>query len=145
MASNLEIREVTDPGEITSILTDQEIYDRIADDNCPPREQFKLHDPFGSQYFGGYADGKLIGLIIHHDGKIHVNILKDFRKAHKREFLRSVLSRIESGRIWCEIPGLFPQIVRFAEDEGFREEKIIKDKYVKNGKHYDTHVMVYAK
>lgn len=137
----IEIREPSRE-EIKSILTDPEIYDRITDDDCPSREDYEFSDPFGSQYFGGYVDGRLIGVVIHHDGEIHVNILKDFRREHKSELLREALKRIDRDEVRAEIPSLFPSIIQFAKDEGFREERIVKDGYRKNGKTYDTLIMV---
>ncbi len=145
MNRTLEVRETTSLNEITSILLDDEIYERLADDDCPKREDFQFMDPFHSQYFGGYVDGQLMGMIIHHDGKIHVNILKDFRKEYKSEFLRKALSMIDRSRIYAEIPDLYPSIIAFAKSEGFREESVIKNKFRKNGVAYDTHIMVYEK
>lgn len=139
----IEVRKVTDPEEIKTILTDPEIYDRITDDKCPSRDKYVFNDA-GAEFYGGYLGDKLIGIVIDHDGQIHVNILKDYRQ-HKREFLRAVLSRIDRDRIFAKVPSLFPSIIQWAKEEGFKEERVIKDGYLKNGKSYDTHIMVFVK
>lgn len=137
----LEIKEVSDPEEIKAIILDDEIYDRITDDTCPKKEDY-VFDSIGAQFFGGYLDGKLIGLVIHHDGEIHVNILKEYRKDYKTELVRGAFNKIDRPNVWAEIPLLFPSIIKFAEDEGFKQEKVIKDGFLKNGKTYDTVIMV---
>lgn len=142
---SLEILEVRNLAEVKAILTDEEIYDRIADDDCPSREEYEFVDPFHAEYIGGYLDGKLIGLVIHHDGEIHVNILKDYRKQFKSELLRGALQRINRAKVWAEIPSLFPSIIQFAKDEGFREDRVIKGGFQKHGKTYDTHILVYER
>ncbi len=143
--TSLEIRDVTDEEEIKSILTDEEIYGRITHDDCPDRKDYIFRDPFESRFIGGYVDGKIIGLVVYHDNKIHVNVLKPYRKVYKRELLRGSLGMIDAPVIFAEIPSLFPQIIVFAESEGFREIDVIKGGFKKNGKSYNTHIMVYEK
>lgn len=143
MNHTLKVRETIDEEEIKSILLDDEIYDRITDDFCPDKEDYVLYKQ--AKFIGGYVDGKIVGLVIHHDREIHMQVLKQFRREHKRDLLHQAIELIDDDRIYAEIPALFPSVIEFAKQEGFKEDKIIKDCYLKNGKTYDTHIMVYEK
>lgn len=138
----LKVRDTTDEKEITSILLDEEIYDRISDDSSPNREDYVLYKK--ARFIGAYLDGKIIGLVIHHDRRMHMQILKPYRS--KGHFLiRKAISMIDDDRIYAKIPSRYQSVIDFARLEGFKEERVIKNNYVKKGKTYDTHIMVYEK
>ena len=137
--TSLEIKEVTDPEEILSILLDEEIYERISDDDSPSREDYVFRS-MGGKFYGGYVDGRLVGLIAHHGNQIHVNLLKGYRH-YKRDLWHGVKERL-APPVYAKIPSLFPAIIEFAKSEGFTLDTVIKDAYKKNGDTYDIHVMV---
>lgn len=116
------------------VLLDPEIYDRISDDNSPPREAWELPD---IDYWGGYIDGALASVNIEEnfrDGKkIHFQVLKPYRWA-ARELLDASLPE---GRVYCQIPACFMTTINFARNQGFKVIEVSPKVYEKYGRLHD--------
>ena len=117
-----------------------ELYDRITDDNCPPKEEFKLPSE-GYEAVGGYVDGKIASLFMVHDKKMHFMVLKPFRK-FARELLDASF-KVWPYTVYCEIPSLYKTVINFAKRYGFKETKLELLAHKKNGKLYDIHTLEY--
>lgn len=140
----LTVKDVTDIEEIKSIILDPEIYDRITDDKCPALSKYEFSDPFGCRYIGGYLDGKLFGLLICHDDEIHFQVMKPYRKGNPKSlFLQRAIEMLGKA-VTAEIPALYPEVIHFAKQEGFREERIIKNGFRKHGKNHDKYILVHS-
>lgn len=138
--------ELIDPEEAVSILTDPEVYDRIKDDEFPeePPTDRNVWPPPESIYYGGFVDGELASVSIVHPtengGQFHFQVLKPYRE-HKRELLRQALEYYRDWNLWCEIPDLYPGVLKLAKEFGFREVEVLSDHYVKNGQRYDSRIL----
>lgn len=126
--------------EIKQVLLDEEIYDRITDDNSPLREDYELPKEY-INYIGGYVHGEIASLFIVHEKRMHFMVLKKYRK-HARELLK------ESFKLWPRsvyvvIPTLHKSVINFAKKFGFKHMGIEKDSHIKNGKLYDCHKLHY--
>jgi len=136
----LYIKETKDVNEIKKVLCHRDIYNCIADDNCPDSSEFE--PPMDAQYIAGYVDSDIIGLMIYHKVtgglKCHIQVLPEFRKKYAREFARIALGEAKNAIIYSEIPTCYPNVISFAKEFGFTETGIIKDSYPKNGVNYDV-------
>lgn len=127
--------------DIEHILFDDEIYDRITDDNCPDKGGFQI--PFkGCIYIGGYIDGHIASLfIVHNDNKMHFMVIKQHRQ-HAKELLAASF-KMWPHDVYVEIPALYQSVINFAKNFGFVETEIKKDDHLKNGTLYDCQKLSY--
>ena len=127
--------------DIEHILLDDDIHDRITDDNCPDRGDFQI--PFkGCIYIGGYIEGHIASLfIVHNDNKMHFMVIKQHRR-HAKELLAASF-KMWPHDVYVEIPVLYRSVINFAKNFGFVEMEIKKDDHLKNGKTYDCHKLSY--
>lgn len=126
--------------DIETVIFDAEIYERISDDNCPPKEKFKV--PFNdAEYIGGYVEGEIASLFVVHDKKMHFMVLKKFRK-YARELLNASFC-MRPKDVYCVIPSLYPEVINFAKNYGFKQTAVHKNAHLKNGILYDNHILVY--
>jgi len=136
----IEVR-IPDIGDILSILFDDEIYDRISDDTCPPKEDYDFPE-HGLKNIGCYLDDKIIGLaIIEENGKLHFQVLKAYRR-HASKCLKACLKEIDDP-LFCEIPLLYMSVINFAKKHGFSESGINDDTYIKNNKEHKILKLIY--
>lgn len=146
---NTYIRFVNEPEEINKIVLDDWIYDRCSDDNCPDKEKIRDKNLYKDWFcVGCYQEENIIGLIgIHnseHGPKIHIHMLKAYRE-HALKFATQTVKGLISiyGEFWAEIPKLYPDVLKFSEKVGFKEVRLIKNNYLKNGQLHDVHLMRY--
>jgi len=126
--------------EIETVLCDDEIYDRISDDDCPAKEDFEI--PFNAvDFFSAKVNDKLAGVIVMHGDKIHFNILKKHRK--DAEYIFECFNQSWRKNMVAEVPSLYPDVLGFAKKVGFDEVEVVKNDYKKNGKLYDCHKLKY--
>ena len=132
--------------DIKDILCHPEIYDTISGDDCPKLEDFEPPMSKDYMYIVGYVKGEPIGVMIYHkyrDGNIaHVQVLPQHRKEHAKQFGEQVLNFRGHSPLYAEIPDLYQNVLEFAKLNGF---KIIDEKkydYIKNGKSYNTKVLL---
>lgn len=122
--------------DIDLIFFDDEIYNRIADDTCPAKEDFNLsYEIF--DFLGCYFNNSIIGLAnIEKTGEFHFQVLKPYRK-YAREFLKKSLE-IFDRYLFCQIPTCFRSVINFAKNNGFREVKMTDNKqFIKNNISYN--------
>lgn len=133
--------------DIDTITFDEEIYDRAADDLCPPIEEVKKMGIINHQFFdffGCYLGNKIIGLVsIEKGGKFHFEVLKPYRQ-YARECLKSCLQLIQDD-IYCEIPTLYQSVINFAKKGGFKEVGVVDNNYIKNNIKYNSIKLEYVK
>ena len=126
-------------GIIKRIFCEPEIYDRIADDGSPDAEDFEPVEPCDGVYY--LTDDNETGLVFFHwkncvtlEG--HIQILKEHRN-NAMEFGSLVLDWVwdntEAQKIVVTIPGIYPDVIRFVEKQGFQLEGISEKSYLKNG------------
>lgn len=134
----IEIRTPT-AKEIESIYFDDEIFDRISDDNTQGFKGVSL--PWGKYLMiGGYLNNKIISLVhIHLDGQLHFATLKDYR-LHAKEALERSLEKVGFDT-WVEIPLLYKSVINFAKKMGYKERGLSSKKHLKNGKEYDKLIL----
>lgn len=124
--------------DVEKLIYDDELYDRITDDNCPPKEEFEMPTE-GFQAVGGYIGGKIASLFMVHDSKMHFMVLKPYRKLASKLWMVSIGFMPCSG--YCEVPSLYRSLINFAKKHGFIETKIELLAHKKNGKLYDIHTL----
>lgn len=121
----IEIKEPTEE-EVNIIIFDDEIYNRIADDRCPVKEDFKFSYK-DYDFMGFYLNDKIIGLAnVKECGLFHFQVLKPYRR-YAREALERYLEKMNR-LLYCEIPLCYMSVINFAKNNGFKEEGIINDK-----------------
>lgn len=139
------VKQTTDINEIKHIICNNEIYDCITDDNCPPRDEFEPPVDEDHMYIGGYVNNEIIAIMVYHkykDGQIcHVQVLPEFRKEYAIQFGEQSLSFRGTRPLYAEIPTLYPNVIHFAKLNGFKEIETIKDSHVKDGSLSDVKVM----
>ena len=111
-----------------------DIYPETKDDRNP--DDIEIPEGCIFHYYGvgmiGYVPGKRMS--------VHIHILPKYRKDAKQIALDS-LSKID-GEVETIIPVCFKHIKIFALRCGFKVEKIIKNDYLRNGRWYDSTLMV---
>lgn len=131
--------------DIKAVIFDNEIYDRVSDDGCPPKEQFDINCFFNTatkfDFLGGYINKKIISLFVVHDSRMHFMVLKPFRK-YARELLVEFLRRYPRD-IYVKISSCYKSVINFAKNNGFTEIKIESQTYRKNGHLYNDHILIY--
>jgi hypothetical protein len=125
------------------LFGDKELYDRISDDYTAKAE----FNPFNYSWLGWF-EGKICkGLLqIHEENAIvlviHINIMKKYRD-NAFEIGNGLLRHLEKTcperfvKINVKIPVIFPDVVRYAEKNGFVKEGTDRQSYKKNGKIID--------
>lgn len=133
----IEVREAS-CADVDAVILDPEIYDRISDDTCPPREAFRV--PYNQGvYLAGFVNNRLASLFVVHDGLMHFMVMK-----HSRLHAGALLEA--SMKVWkaparVAIATLYRSVINFAWKHGFRATGLEKGAFVKNGVAYDRVVM----
>lgn len=132
----ITVKEPRSLEEIDSIIKDNDIYESISDDRCPPKEDFKMpYEDF--KFLGVYLKKKIIGLmIIEDDNRVHYQVLPEHRKECADEGARKCLLLLQRP-IFAEIPTLYPNVVGFVKKHGFKKFKKIDRTLLKGGQSYD--------
>ena len=125
--------------DVKTVIYDDEIYDRITDDNCPPKKEFVLPES-GYVAVGGYV-GDIASLFMVHGDKMHFMVIKEYRK-HSKDLL-DLSFELYPRNVYCEIPSLYRSVINFALNYGFKETAISKLIYRKNGLFYNVHRLEY--
>jgi hypothetical protein len=125
------------------LLGDKELFDRISDDYTDPKN---FHPE--KHLWLGWFDGKICKGILQVSEEnsivliIHINIMKKHR-ANAFEIGNGLLRHLEKTchkrfvKINAKIPVIFPDVVKYAEKNGFEKEGIDRMSYIKNGVVHD--------
>ena len=124
------------------LIYDDELYDRMSDDTCPKKENFKMVYPDGVFFLGGYVESEISSLFIVHGQKVHFMVLKDRRRHAKELMLRSL--DIWGKPCYCVIPKMYRSVINFAKNCGFREDGVIPAEHTKNGVTCDSQILRYG-
>ena len=134
----IQIKVPTDQ-DVEKIYYDEEIFDRVSDDNTKEIKGSKL--PWGKHFMlGGYLDNKIISLFdVNINGKAHFAVLKPYRR-YAREACKKSLDRVNF-YTWAEIPVLYKGLINFTKKFGYAETSIAKKSHIKNGVAYDKIIL----
>lgn len=126
--------------DINLVLFDDEIFDRISDDNT--RKEGLLFPYQDWDWYGGYINNNIIGLFyIHDDNWMHFAVLKQYRK-YASKFLKKCLKEYNKS-VYCLIPTMYKSVINFAKKHGFKENGNGQFKYLKNNVFYDNVKLIY--
>lgn len=126
--------------DMVKLIYDDDLYDRMTDDNCPPKEEFEIPTE-GYEAVGGYISGEIASLFLVHNNKMHFIVLKPYRK-HARELLKASFQK-RPHSVYCEISSLYRPVINFAKNYGFIETSIEILAHKKNGQLYNIHRLEY--
>lgn len=139
----MRVNETQDLDKIHAVLRHSAIYPVISDDSCPDDPEKFIAPLEGVRYVLGEDDGEPFAVFIihpHKEGeKIHIQVLPEHRDQAK-EFAAMGL-RHTTGKLYADIPLLYPNVIRFAEDFGFRSVDYDDLEYTKNGVRYMSALM----
>lgn len=129
--------------DIERVLFDDEIYGRISDDTCPPKEVVKEYFSYGSAVFlGGYINDEIASIYaIEDNGTLHYMVLKPYRKYAGRLYEAS-FKALPFQRAIVRVPTLYRGLINFAKRYGFEEVGIEPGIYIKNGRSYDRVILI---
>lgn len=133
---------------VRAILTHPDIYDRIAEDGTPPREDY-IPSMIGMAYVVGIVGAEPMGIMVYHPingvtWECHVQVLPDYRKEFADEFSKKALGwawDMGVQKIVAQIPFLYPNVRDFGLRHGFEVEGINRKSYMKNGQLHDQWYM----
>ncbi len=126
--------------EIVKLVFDDELYDRMTDDNCPPKEEFELPTE-GYEAIGGYLYSQIVSLFLVYGDELHFVVLKPYRK-HAVKLLDASF-KMRPQTVCCKIASLYRPVINFAKNYGFKEIDIEPMAFKKNGQLYDIHKLMY--
>ena len=133
---------------VRAILTHHSIYECIAEDGTPPREDY-IPEMIGVAYVVGIVGAEPIGLMIYHPvngvtWECHVQVLPEYRKEFADEFAEKAIQwawDFSVQKIVAQIPFLYPNVREFSLRHGFDDEGINRKSYLKNGQLHDQWYM----
>ncbi len=140
----MEIKLTHDMDLVSSIMKEPEIWDAISGQYGDIIEEFQPRPDWA--YLVGYVKLQPIGLFIVHQTSFglwqcHVQVLPEHRTMHAVEFGEKVVKWVwdntEINKLIALIPEIYPNVKKFSELQGFREEGYITKSYSKNGKYHD--------
>jgi hypothetical protein len=136
----VKLTQTQDIDDIKSILCHPEIYDRIAEDGMPSVEEY---EPELDGVICIMDEGKKGVMLFHWVNGItlecHVQVLPKYRnEAHKfgQLALEWMWDNTKATKVVAQIPELYPDVVKFAYNNGFQREGINESSYLKNGQIY---------
>ena len=144
------IEPTQDFEQITSILTDNEMWPRISEDG-QNKDEFIVSENAGFLWFGVFAeDGEMVGVFFFHylnlsTFQAHIHILEKHRKDYAKcsiigmleYFVHKISHRVN--KIVLEIPVIYPDVYHFTKKYGFYDEGVNKDSIYKGGKFVDQY------
>ena len=144
MDINLIIERTRDVDLISSILTDEDIFDSISEDGSEAGD-FKP-DVDSELWIKIECDNDLIGVCnFHATNKItiqgHIHILKQYRREHSLKAANKIyiwlLNNSAFLKLVVEIPSCHTNVMKYCKAIGFNLEGINRESYLKNGKALD--------
>ena len=125
--------------EVCTVIYDDEIYDRITDDNCPTKDKFVM-PCCGYEAVTGFVDEQIASLFtVEEDSNMHFMVLKKFRK-HADELWRESFKLLHKSG-YCNVASKYMSLINFAKKRGFKEVEVVPKAYSKNNKLYDLHIL----
>lgn len=129
---------------VRAILTHPVIYECIAEDGTPPREDY-IPSMIGCAYVIGIVETDPIGLMVYHPingvtWECHVQVLPEYRKTHADEFAQKALQwawDMGCQKLIAQIPVLYPNVKDFGIKHGFEIEGINRKSHLRHGQLHD--------
>jgi hypothetical protein len=124
---------------IKRILTTDGIWEMITDHGMK-KEDYEPDESW--LYVVGKVEEKEIGIVLVHatpDGfnKCHVQIVPEYRKEHSKEFgikgMEWLWGNTDYEKLVATIPEIYPNVVRYALNQGFKLMGKMKRGYENNG------------
>jgi len=124
---------------------EEELFSRIAEDGAPFIES-SFPD---SHYIGIYKDDDLIGFWIVEQVNsstvnIHINMNAGDRVNNKycgRDFLRFIFGFEWVNKVIAEVPIIYPEVIKYCENNGLKKEGLLKEHILKNGHFTDCYIL----
>lgn len=127
---------------IKSILSDEEIFDRISEDGMT-MDDIKI-DPKKECWLAAYANEHLIGVFVLAPTnsrciEIHVHILKEFRSYAVEATLKvyEFILTTKYLKLIAKIPDIYKDVIGFSEKMGMKKEGVNRKSYLKNNQLLD--------
>ena len=127
---------------VRSILLDPEINARVTDDS---NAKLKINTK-KQCWVKMEVDGELIGVWCLHPlnrwtVRIHAHVLAEYRDKHAMDTCRAILQwfldNCDYLKIVAEIPDCYPDVIKFAQKNGFQIEGCNRESVMKSGKLID--------
>lgn len=115
--------EVASGKEIETIIKDDSVYSRIADDFSPSSEVFEMPEVHGA--LAGFVNDNLSSLYIVDEGKLHFMVLGKYR-GYSRKLLEKSFNYYNRD-VYCIIPLKYDDTIKFAINSGFRVSGMVDD------------------
>jgi len=134
------IKPLTEPRLIKSVISNRVLWGEISEDGASLSE---WEPDMTEGWLGAYEDEILIGVFNLHalnsvTLKIHIMILPQYRGelAYKaaHDALKWIVANVSFDKVNCEIPDIYPNVIRFAEKCGMVKEGINRCSFRKSGK-----------
>lgn len=139
MEAGLVVMKTTNKDKVLSVLLHEDIRDVIADDNGVV--DFDIED---HTFLIGETEKRPVAVMIYtkKDGWFcHFQVLPEARKNYADEFAKRSLKwfwkSISADNIQADIPEIYPNVIKFAEKQGFKHKKTLEKSYVKNSTVYN--------
>ncbi len=144
---NFKTTVSTDFKAIEAFLKIPEIWDCISEDGV---DKFNYQLPRKDAFFiTTWYNSAIAGIMIcykHKDFfKVHIQIKPEFRKGFSKRIASQsleLLGKITNNPLICEIPLIFPNVIKFSESFGFKEKEVIKKNWTKLGVKWDSIVLI---
>ena len=143
------IDKTTDMEAVRNFLTEPAIWEAISGDFTGSIEEYSPESA-NYLYIMGYDKLEPIGLFIIHKTDLnlfqcHVQVIPEHRDRYAVEFgsgaVKWVWDNTELNKLIALIPEIYPNVHKFAEVQGFKQEGYITNSYKKNGKMYSQWLM----
>ena len=135
--------------EVRNFITEPAIWESISGDFTDSIEDF-APESSNYLYIMGYDKLEPIGLFVVHNTDLnlfqcHVQVMPEHREKHAIAFgsgaLKWVWDNTEVNKLIALIPEIYPNVQKFAEIQGFKQEGYITNSYKKNGNMYSQWLM----
>lgn len=129
------VKQTHNPDDLKAVLSHPAIWDAITSDDGPPFEKYDFAKIDEWLCIAGYQDEEPFAAMLYHphlDGtKLHIHVLPEHRDK-SRDFAAKALE-FSKLPLYAEIPEMYPNVIRFAEEFGFKKFITYHDRHKKNG------------
>ena len=137
-------QRLTDIDTIKTVMTDEEMWERISEDG-QDRNDFEALIDDSFHWIGLYCGDILFGISLIHPhntstGVAHINILKPYRRDHGLQgglMSLQYATGLEYHKYIAEVADVYPEVVGFIKKLGFIQEGLNRKSIMKGGKLVD--------
>jgi len=143
MGSDIDIQMTTDMALVKSILIEEDIWERAAEDGIDQETYYPGYDSM-TVWLLCVENEEIAGIIlVHTDNSVSLKMHPYLRAEHRQKgrtmmeaFYKWVLDNTETRKINVSIPENHKKVINFAKKVGFKKEGFNRDSYLKNGQLY---------